>query len=293
MSSSENLVYLCYGISPHAYEVIFSMLTLTRFSSDQLAGVRVFALTDQPDLFLAQGVEVLPVSTATINEWKGPFGFGHRCKILAIRHVIEQFGGRCLLVDGDTYFTRPPSRVFQHIGPSRSVMHMPLGRLADSRLEMCHRFAELLESDTLGGERRGGSKRGRSTIQWNAGVLGLDSSDVHLLDEVLRLVDSILPTYIAPAVEQLAFSIVLSERTRLQPAREAVFHYNVSPDRQKFRTSIPELLARSQAMPATERANWLYSHRLKLTRARRARIFAKDVLNYLHVMPARDRCDCL
>ena len=232
MSLNDNLVYLCYGDSLHTYEVLFSMLTLARFSRDQLRGVRVFAVTDRPDLFLANGLDVLPVPTATINEWKGPFDFGHRCKILAIRHVIEKYGGRCLLVDGDTYFTRPPRRVFQRIGPSRSVMHMPIGRLADSRHEMNHRFGELLEDDTLRRVCRESANRGRATIQWNAGVLGLNSSDVDLLDEVLCLVDSILPRFVAPAVEQLAFSIVLAEKTRLQASRDAIFHYNVSPDRE-------------------------------------------------------------
>jgi hypothetical protein len=294
MSRIDNVVYLSYGTSPHTYEVIFAMLTLARFPGEELRGLRTFAVTDQPDQFRAHGLEVLPVSSETIDDWKGTHRFGHRCKIFAIKRVIEQFGGKCLLVDGDTYWTRPPGRIFRRIGPSRSVMHMPLGRLADSRLEQSHRFGELLEIGEFGGNGRGAARgRGRWTVQWNAGVVGVDSADAHLLGEVLDFVDRMLPRFWAPAVEQLAFSIILAERTRLQPSRDAIFHYNVSPDRESFRDCIPDLLARSAGMPARERAHWLYAHRLKLSRAARARILAKDVLNTLHLMPARDRCDCL
>jgi hypothetical protein len=293
MSRIDNVVYLSYGTSPHTYEVLFSMLTLARFPDEAIRGFRAFAVTDQPDLFRAHGLEVLPISSATIDEWRGPHQFGHRCKIFAMKRVIEQFGGKCLLVDGDTYWTRPPGRIFRRIGPGRSVMHMPLGRLADSMLEQSHRFGELLEIGALDGYGLGGQRRGRWTVQWNAGVVGLDPADAQLLDEVLDFVDRMLPRFWAPAVEQLGFSIILAERTRLQASRDSIFHYNVSPDREGFRDRIPDLLARSAGMPARERANWLYDQRLKLSRARRARILAKDVLNTLHLMPARDRCDCL
>src|SRR5262249_4391913 len=155
----------------------------------------------------------------------------------------------------------------------------PIGRLADSKLEQSHRFGELLEDGGLDGDGLGGRRRGRWTVQWNAGVLGLDPADAHLLDEVLDFVDRTVPRFWAPSVEQLAFSIILAERTRLQGSRDAIFHYNVSPDRESFRDRIPDLLAQSAGMPARERANWLYDRRLKLTRARRARILAKDLLN--------------
>ena len=92
------------------------------------------------------GFDVVPVSASVMESWKGAARFGHRCKLMAMKHVIGQFGGKCILVDGDTHFVRPPARLFRRISPGHSVMHMVEGRLADSRHGFNHWLGEVLQN---------------------------------------------------------------------------------------------------------------------------------------------------
>jgi hypothetical protein len=249
-------------------------------------------VTDQADLFKEEGFEVMPVSSARFEEWKGPARFVHRCKILTIKHVLERFGGKCLYVDGDTHSLRPPARLFDRIGPGRSLMHRIEGRLADSRHDFNHRLGELLAERSPIGNPSFELAQGPATVQWNAGVLGLDRADLPLLEEVLTLTDDLRARTFAPVLEQLAFSIVLAGRTRLAAARDVIFHYCTSPLRDRFRARLPGLLAESSGMPPAERARWLYAHRLRPSLALRARNRLKDVLNVTGIYPARDRAEC-
>jgi hypothetical protein len=288
----DSLIFLSYGNGPQAYETLFSILTLGRFPILEFQGIKIRVVTDQPDFFGSYGCEIVPVSSSTIEEWKGPSRFHHRCKVMALKHGIGQFGGRCILVDGDTYFVRPPARLFQRIGPGRSVMHMVEGLLANSTHDFNHRLGAFLQNADPGDDPSIELAHGPSTVQWNSGVVGLDASDSQLLDELLNLLDYLLGKCNAVVLEQLAFSIVLAGRTRLRPSRDVIFHYNVSPTREAFRDRIPELLAESKHMSPPALAKWLYARRLRLSLSAQARILAKDVLNTLGILPRRDRCGC-
>ena len=64
---------------------------------------------------------------------------------------------------------------------------------------------------------------------WNSGVLGLHSSDAHLLEEALNLIDQMWPkVQDAPLpvhhVEQFASGYFL-ERTRISESHDIVYHY--------------------------------------------------------------------
>jgi hypothetical protein len=286
-------VFLSYGKGPHAYETLFSVLTLRRFSGLEDDAVRVLVVTDQPELFEEYECDVMPVSSSTLEEWKGPARFHHRCKVMALKCVLGERGGKCILVDSDTYFVRPPEGLFARIGPGRAVMHMVEGRLADSTHAFNHRLGAILQDAGPGENRSIALTRGPATVQWNSGVVGLDASDRPLLDEVLELVDYFLQTINVPVLEQLAFSIVLAGRTRLRPARDVIFHYHVGPLRGGFRDRIPALLAEAKSMDPAALPEWLYARRFRPAPATRARILAKDVLNALGVLPRRDRCGCL
>jgi hypothetical protein len=288
MQKCNTILYINYGFGLHTYEALFSILTLERYQLKRATGAQICVLTDAPQIFLDHGVEPLHVPRTTFDEWKGPHNLGHRCKIYAIRHALDQFGGRCLYVDGDTYFIRTPTQVLDRIGPGRSVMHRIEGQLGQSRHEGHRRVGEILKSTAA----VGGLARGPRSFQWNAGVVGIHASDIHLLDEVLGLTDSMLDEFYSPVMEQVAFSLILAERTRLRSARDTIYHYCVSPDRQRFRTQLPKLLASTQGMSLTRRADWLYAHRTQPTWNIRIRGLTKDLLNAAGILPVRDRFDC-
>jgi hypothetical protein len=285
MKNLDTILYISYGSGAHVHETLFSILTLPRYQVGVMNEARVCVLTDEPRVFQGRGIEALEIPRATLDEWKGPHGLGHRCKILAIRHVLERYGGRCLYVDGDTYFIRPPGRALGRIDPGRSVMHRVEGYLGLSRHH--HRIGELLKA------LPGGLAGGPSSLQWNAGVVGIHARDLSLLDDVLRLTDALLDGFYAPVMEQVAFSLILAEKSRLRPARDIIYHYCVSPDRERFRVQLPGLIAASEGMTVERRAAWLYARRTRPTWDIKARVLAKDFLNATGLLPVRDRFDCI
>jgi hypothetical protein len=268
------------------------MLTLRRFSEGALAGLTVRIVTDQVKLFEPLGFEVIPVSEATLKEWQGPTQFTHRCKIMAMKLALERFGGKCVLVDGDTYLRKQPGRLFRRVGPGCSLMYRIEGRLAISRHEFNHRMAAVLEDRSPGYHPAIDLAHGPSTVQWNAGVVGLDVAQSPLLDEVLELTDYLRSKTYTVVLEQLAFSIILAAKTDLRSCRDVIFHYNASPDRSSFRSRLPELLAQSAGLPPRERARWLYARRIEPALRIKARNLVKDVLNKTGIFPERDRFDC-
>ena len=228
------LLFLCYGKGAHLYETLFSTLTLRRFAPGKLEGTSIHVMTDEVEFFEREGFNVLPLSARTIEEWKGPAHFPHRCKIKAFQQVMAHSPGKWILVDGDTHFIRPPAPLFDRVGPGRSVMHMIEGPLSNSRHEFNRRLGEILEDRTPGYHPAVELAKGRSTVQWNAGVVGLDSSDAPLLEGVLGLTDHLLSKLWAITGEQVSFSAVLAAKTRIRPTRDVIFHYNVSLERDAF-----------------------------------------------------------
>ena len=124
-------------------------------------------------------------------------------------------------------------------------------------------------------------------------MVGIDASDVRLVNEALELLDYLSEHGLSMVMEQLAFSIVLAGRTRIRASRDVIFHYNVNPTRSAFRARIPELIAESEGMSLSARAEWLYAHRMRLAAPTSARNLAKDLLNTLGILRRRDRCGCL
>jgi hypothetical protein len=286
------LLFLCYGTGTHVDETLFSLLTLRRFPPSAFEGIAIRIVTDQVDLFEQYGFETVQVTPSTIDEWMGPVRFLHRCKILSLKLVLEQFGGKCIHVDGDTHFLKPPASLFRRIGPNRSVMYRYEGTLARSRHDFNHRLAEILEDRRPGCHPVVELAHGAETMQWNAGVVGLDESHIPLLDEVIDFVDYLRERTFAPVLEQLTFSIVLAAKTKLMPARDVIFHYCTAHGRQAFRARLPGLLAESASMPPEERARWLYARRLRPSLAVNARNQLKEVLHITGIYPGRDRGDC-
>lgn len=289
------LFYMCYGEGGYREEIAFSLLTLQRFAD--IGATRLAVLTDTPDYFSWMGAEVVPIARAQFEAWWGPYRHTWRARMFAFQMLFDRWGDAIALVDGDTYFTQSPARLLRRIEPGCTVMQMPEGRLCDSGWPGNRRLGEALaDIAPRCSSDRGNWRCGKTTVQWNAGVIGLHATDRALLDEVLHVNDGLLDRVSmteALTFEQVAFSVVLANRTRLRQARDIVFHYNVSPDRMAFRSQIRSLLSASRHLDPAARAEFLYSRRLKPTLGARTRIWAKDMLNASGLLKRRDRCNCV
>jgi hypothetical protein len=291
LPSAGNILYLIYGNGPHVHEAKFSIATLRRFRPESIGAVHV--MTDRPAEFERLPVRIWNVDFATLESWFGPSNFCHRAKIIALRHVLRSLKEKVALVDSDTFFVREPRRLLDRIRPGQSVMYMIEGRLVDSRWPMNHRLAALLDEPDFREKLPIAPIAGKRAVQWNSGVVGVDPSDAEALDGALDLVDAILERGFVVVAEQIAFGLVLGSRNRLVQARNFVFHYNVSPQREPFRQSLPPLLERAGSMPGDRAAFYLYARRLRVPLRTRVQILAKDIANGCRLVPRRDRCACL
>jgi hypothetical protein len=217
------VLYLCYGDDPHTAEVRCSIASAWRFGCPAADGLRLAVYTDRPAAFEDFPVAVTKVRAAEWAEWSGSHAYRHRRKIPALRRALAESGGPVVIVDGDTWWRRPPRRLFARIAPGRAVMHIREGRL--------DRVADPLYRRTLEIIAQTAAPAGEGPLpptghMWNAGVVGLHPADSNRLGEVLAWTDTMCAASTGVHVlEQLAFSHVLACRMRLAEAGDVVVHY--------------------------------------------------------------------
>ena len=136
------------------------------------------------------------------------------------------------LVDTDTHFHVSPMRLFEQIDPGRSAMYAYEGMLGSDRC-----LGPVLERQ---GAESFSYQISSGTRLFNSGVVGLDHSDQHLVEDVLRLSEQIYCVYPAFNTEQFAFSIVLDQRTSLSECHRLIRHY-YGYERGFIRAQIAEL----------------------------------------------------
>jgi hypothetical protein len=230
------VLYLCYGDGPHAAEVRCSIASAWRFGDPAADGVRFAVYTDRPSAFEGFPVALTEVSAAEWAEWSGPHAYRHRRKIPALRLALAESGGPVVLVDGDTWWHRPPRRLFARIGPGRAVMHIREGRLDRVADPLYRRAREIVAQMTA---PAGEGPLPTTAHMWNAGVVGLHPADGDRLDEVLAWTDALCAASTGVHVlEQLAFSHVLACRVRLSEASDVVIHYWLAAWRAAIRDHI-------------------------------------------------------
>ncbi|TXR56398.1 hypothetical protein [Quadrisphaera setariae] len=241
----DHLVYISFGQGRHVDEVRFSVQTAARHL--ETSGGRRWQIdvwTDTPRLWKDLPVEVVEVAPEQVDAWMGPHRYVWRSKIEVLRAALERSeGGRCLYVDGDTWWRRSPSVVFDRIGPGRSVMHLREGRPpAPEVAALEHVLQRYQPVDTSG--RAWVFPPDRDS--WNAGVIGLDPADAVVCAEVALLTDQLLEHGFGDhshTSEQLAFAVGLAARTTVSESRDAVVHYWPSEMREPFGAALAEARA--------------------------------------------------
>jgi hypothetical protein len=195
-----------HGLMPHATPVIY---------------------TDNVTYFNPVGqwfsrYEIVPITQSMIEEWRGGIQFVHRVKIKVIQHFFMHHQGAAIYCDTDTVCLRHCALMFDAIANGKIFMHEDEGKLADKQnlFKKWRRFlgsapAKLIfQQDDI-----------TATHMWNAGVIGMDASHAHLLNEVLSLTDMLYPHFPKHTVEQFAFSYVFQQCTKIESAQQYFFHY--------------------------------------------------------------------
>jgi len=241
------LIYQAYGSPDILNEALFSILSYLR----QPAGATVLVYTDNPAHFRAvlgeaPGVAYVPIEPAQWQAWRGDIGFVHRVKIMVLQHAAAHYAGNLLYVDTDTIFTQSPAGIFYLLSQGQRFMHLSEGRLDNGNAlnRKINRVLQARNAPVLAG-----GPIAPSTQMYNAGVLGLRSTDASLLAEVLALTEQLYRHYPKHVMEQLAFSVVWARSGTVQEAAPWVYHYwNLK----EIRPALGALLAPQPGRPLAE-----------------------------------------
>ncbi|RYY20261.1 MAG: hypothetical protein EOO36_03815 [Cytophagaceae bacterium] len=220
---ADYLIYQAYGSLAILDEALFSLLSYLR----QPAAATVLVYTDNTAYFqrvLGEAAEVVyvPTEPAQWQAWRGEIDFVHRVKIEVLRHAAAHYPGQLLYVDTDTVFLQSPAALFAALAQGQRVMHLAEGRLSDGNA-LNRKLNRALRPLTSQLPPR--VTIGPATHMYNAGVLGLRSTDAPLLDEVLALTEQLYRFYPKHVMEQLAFSVIWAREGPVQEATPWVYHY--------------------------------------------------------------------
>ncbi|OGX92168.1 hypothetical protein [Hymenobacter coccineus] len=218
------LLYQAYGNPDVLNEALFSILSYLR----QPVGARVVVYTDNPAHFQrilgeAAAVEYVPIAPAQWQAWRGEIDFVHRVKIEVLLHAAARYAGNLLYVDTDTVFVQPLAEVFGALGRGERFMHVGEGRLRDGN-SLNRKINQALQQDAGRTDLAGGPIP-PDTQMYNAGALGLRTTDAPLLAQVLTLTEQLHRLYPKHVMEQLAFSVVLARAGVVRAAAPWVYHY--------------------------------------------------------------------
>ena len=287
-SSTNTILYLSYGTGPHEQEVAFSVSSLL-YHADFDSNLRILLYTDHPHNFEHLPAEVILIPSEQWQDWSGPHNFNHRRKILAVQHAFAAGHQKIVLVDGDTWFRKPPCQLFEKVAPGQSVMHIQEGRINGVSTPLFRQMTQLL-SDFSYVDQNGSSKTiSPSTLMWNAGVVGMHCADRHLLDDVLSLTDQLCCQSDLHVCEQFAFSEILQSKTDLTEAADLVFHYWSPWLHKPFRAKLNKIFQQAIALPEDQRGAFLYKHRPRPNWRQKAKVVCKRCCQMLGLIQGRCR----
>jgi hypothetical protein len=283
-SNNPCLLYLSYGSGVHEQEVEFSIATARyQCQSNGENHPRIMVFAEHPEHFKDCPAEVVHIPAATWLDWSGRTNFNHRRKILALDHAMELQGGDTVLLDGDTWFRKPPSNLFHRLSKEQTLLHVKEGTINEMPGPKAQALKELLDSLNANKTKITADLPNSNTAMWNAGVIGLHHSQRPLLKDVLNLTDFLCERSNLHILEQLAFSFTLPRVTKTGECLDVVFHYWPPYLHKPFREKIAKIMDNAKSLPEIERLHALFRHRPRPTLNRRVVVLAKRFLEGLHI----------
>jgi hypothetical protein len=236
-------VYLSIGVGQHVDEIRFSMLSADRFRTEDADwSIRVY--TDRPELFTDVRADVRTVTKETATSWSGPHSYVYRGKIKALADALgDPEVTRAAIIDGDTYFTKSPARLFSRIEPGRTVVHVREGRPRPPEIAALRSVLTRYTPVDLAGAPWNIEE---TETLWNSGVIGMHRSDACLCDEALHLNDQLLDHGFAERshiAEMVGFGVALARRSTIAESRDVVTHYWPADKRDRFAVRLRETWA--------------------------------------------------
>jgi hypothetical protein len=221
------LVYLSYGKTEILYECLYSILSLLKFEPDFYLTHKLVVYTDKPMIFSLipeNKIEIRLLSDEIIKANKGPYDFVFRPKIEMLLDAHKNFEGKTLYCDSDIYFLSSPIVLFDRISQDSYLMTNYEEVIGTNKHSISRRYLAFMkrEADFL---KKSGINLKKNTHMWNAGVLGIDSKNAHIIKDVLHFTDTICSKFYSHITEQLAFSFCFSNDKKITVSEDITFHY--------------------------------------------------------------------
>lgn len=231
------VVFQAYGNKAIFHEAIYSVISLYRFGNNQ--NYQIIIYTDNQTVFeqyLSQiSIIYEPITTQQIKEWRGENDFVHRFKIKMLQDFFSKYTGNLLYVDTDTVFREPLTEIFVQISQGQRFFHLEEGQLNKQKGSLAKKIVRFLEKNEFANQpinefkttptNQNALKISPTTVMWNAGVIGMNSSQKNLLDTILWLSDVMYEKYQKHVMEQLAFSYCFQTNHTVKPTDYAIYHY--------------------------------------------------------------------
>ena len=221
------IVFQCYGNEDIFRECAYALLSLSRlYGPGQPSDVQVWIYTDNPAWFskfkdCPLQLHYRQVNEELIRQWKGAVNFVHRVKVELLKDFAQTHSGNILYLDCDIVVTHPLREVFANINNGLLYMHVAEGSLSDEPNKMLAKLYHHYKKNPLKINDRPVSEM----TMWNAGVLGFNTQQKELLDQVLVFTDREFPQFPKHIIEQFAFSVFFQLQGPLKAAAPYTFHY--------------------------------------------------------------------
>lgn len=212
------IVYQSYGSDIIYKQTLFSNFTLKYYLTETEIDFpyRIIVYTDKPELFSKYNIETSLISQDLIQEWKGKYNFLHRVKIKIIEDVVRKYNDTIIYIDSDTYFINSPITLFKSISSKISLMLNNEGQISKNNQKLFFKFLSNKTILDIGNN---------NLFMWNAGMIGIDKSNSHLIKKILVLNDKIYEKFYRHIVEQFSFSYYLQKYTKIYSCDDYVVHY--------------------------------------------------------------------
>ncbi|MGJ8592012.1 MAG: hypothetical protein ACSHXF_05665 [Aquaticitalea sp.] len=215
-------MYLVFGEDRSNYQqALFSILTLL----PQLhKNEEIIVVTDSPKRFkiIHDHIKIVEVDTKTIDNWKGAHENFFRIKIKAMLYVVKMIKNKTILYfDADTFLFGSFDNLRSKLENNSNIMHTNEGKLSASTSKSQKPLWKSLKGKTIEN-----IPINENLCMWNAGVIGVSKTNSDALQIALNLCDTISEMGVKPRlIEQLSFSIALSNGGTISPADTEIGHY--------------------------------------------------------------------
>lgn len=226
INGSNYIVFQAYGSIEILAECRFALMQLYKYNpADEFS---IVLYTDNAAYFknelpLFSETIIEPVTPGIIKDWRGEINFVHRVKIKMLQDFFTKYSGNVLYCDTDTNCLQSLKTVFDDIANGNVYMHTNEGPVSNRNSIESARWKKFLESPVCKNDLQ--LTGIDDSPMWNAGVIGMNSSQAFILDKVLSLTDTIYKHFPRHTVEQFAFSYLLQQQFTIKAAEDFLFHY--------------------------------------------------------------------